>query len=46
MQQGEIKGHFFQNRLHVLAFFFSLKICPKQLHAQLHAPSLNAREEG
>jgi hypothetical protein len=42
----ERKGHSFQNRLHALAFFLSLKICPQQLHTQLNAPPLNAGEEG
>jgi len=42
MQQRERKGHSFQNGLHALAFFLSLKICLQQLHA----PPLNAIEEG
>jgi hypothetical protein len=46
MQQGERKGHSFQKGLHALAFFLSPKICLQQLHTQLHAPPLNAREKG
>ena len=46
MQQGERKGHSFQNGLHALAFFLSLKFCLQQLHTQLHTPPLNAGEEG
>jgi hypothetical protein len=42
MQQGERNGHFFQNELHVLAFFLPLKIYLQQLHA----PPLNAGEKG
>jgi len=41
MQQGERNEHSFQNVLHALAFFLSLKICLQQLHA----PPLNGREE-